>query len=339
MTLQTNGLGEHLHMPDARVGRSRIEELAAANVIWFGGLAILFVAILSSIGSGTIREFYFISDMLYLPTLFADITQWSGRFTDWSLTPAPYLFPDLLIYGATRSVGLSVEWAHYSAGMIQMLGIVLGARAIVRSAAPGTALQANFAAPAFAILICVMSGKIVAVASLFVISCHGGVAFVALVVLALCMRQGGGRPVNLAIAALSCLAAFSDPLFVVSVSIPAAAFSGALMLRRVGYVASSADRAALRTRYIIASGFGFVGAMITRFVNAQASARYLQPRPQRIGQTLSVFVSDALGPGRLEFGVLFVTLLISCAVVVAGNRPSLSAARRLGGWTIASAAS
>jgi hypothetical protein len=42
--------------------------------------------------------------------------------------------------------------------MIQMLGIVLAARAIMRNAASENALQSNFAAPAFAIVVGVVSG-------------------------------------------------------------------------------------------------------------------------------------------------------------------------------------
>lgn len=38
------------------------------------------------------------SDFLYLPTLFRDLTQWGGGLFEWRLTPAPYFFPDMLLY-------------------------------------------------------------------------------------------------------------------------------------------------------------------------------------------------------------------------------------------------
>ena len=38
------------------------------------------------------------SDNLYLPTLFKNIFDEGGNFTDWYLTPAPYIFPDMLVY-------------------------------------------------------------------------------------------------------------------------------------------------------------------------------------------------------------------------------------------------
>jgi len=38
------------------------------------------------------------SDALYLPVLFSDIFNNNGNLSDWYLTPAPYFFPDFLIY-------------------------------------------------------------------------------------------------------------------------------------------------------------------------------------------------------------------------------------------------
>ncbi len=38
------------------------------------------------------------SDLLYLPTLFQDLTEWGGQLFEWRLTPAPYFFPDMLLY-------------------------------------------------------------------------------------------------------------------------------------------------------------------------------------------------------------------------------------------------
>jgi hypothetical protein len=38
------------------------------------------------------------SDIFYLPILFSDILTAHGSFSDWYLTPAPYIFPDFLIF-------------------------------------------------------------------------------------------------------------------------------------------------------------------------------------------------------------------------------------------------
>ncbi len=43
------------------------------------------------------------SDMLYLPALFQDLTEWGGHLFEWRLTPAPYFFPDMLVYFAFAS--------------------------------------------------------------------------------------------------------------------------------------------------------------------------------------------------------------------------------------------
>ncbi len=44
------------------------------------------------------------SDLLYLPTLFKDLTEWGGHLFEWRLTPSPYFFPDMLIYFAFATV-------------------------------------------------------------------------------------------------------------------------------------------------------------------------------------------------------------------------------------------
>ncbi|HTI42973.1 MAG TPA: hypothetical protein VL693_14195 [Vicinamibacterales bacterium] len=38
------------------------------------------------------------SDLLYLPALFSDVLSRGGHLSDWHLTPAPYFFPDYLMY-------------------------------------------------------------------------------------------------------------------------------------------------------------------------------------------------------------------------------------------------
>lgn len=38
------------------------------------------------------------ADVLYIPTLFSDLLAKQGHFQDWFLTPAPYFFPDYLMF-------------------------------------------------------------------------------------------------------------------------------------------------------------------------------------------------------------------------------------------------
>jgi len=45
------------------------------------------------------------SDALYLPVLFDDLLKRGGSLSDWLLTPAPYFFPDMLVYLPAWLVG------------------------------------------------------------------------------------------------------------------------------------------------------------------------------------------------------------------------------------------
>jgi hypothetical protein len=51
------------------------------------------------------QTYLFHSDALYLPTVFADLFSKGGHFSDWYLTPAPYLFPDFALYLIAYLVG------------------------------------------------------------------------------------------------------------------------------------------------------------------------------------------------------------------------------------------
>jgi hypothetical protein len=46
------------------------------------------------------------SDLLYLPALFSDVFGKGGRLSDWFLTPAPYFFPDYLLYFLAYVLGV-----------------------------------------------------------------------------------------------------------------------------------------------------------------------------------------------------------------------------------------
>ena len=46
------------------------------------------------------------SDLLYLPTLFSDVLTKGGHLSDWFLTPAPYFFPDYLLYLLAYALGI-----------------------------------------------------------------------------------------------------------------------------------------------------------------------------------------------------------------------------------------
>ncbi|KTC78158.1 hypothetical protein [Legionella brunensis] len=48
------------------------------------------------------------ADALYLPTLFSDVLHGDGHIADWYLTPAPYFFPDFLLFLLAYLLGKSI---------------------------------------------------------------------------------------------------------------------------------------------------------------------------------------------------------------------------------------
>lgn len=75
--------------------------------------ALLFVLALGSIvlayhSGHPLRDHLFNSDALYIPTVLADVLRGGGRLADWYLTPAPYFFPDYLLYLPAYLLGASI---------------------------------------------------------------------------------------------------------------------------------------------------------------------------------------------------------------------------------------
>ncbi len=211
-------VGPTLQAPVLHAESSMTPARAWTLVFWLSiGLVGLFVA--ASVAAGSLRGVYFSADSLYVPTLFADLTRWGGRLTDWSLTPAPYFFPDVVFYALARCVGLSVESAQYAACLFQILGILFAARALVARAMPDRAGASALVGPAFLVWFMVfhMGGADVVNPAL-VHSSHGGALLAALVVWTLCLEsERRARPVTwIAVALVSTLAGASDGMFVVT---------------------------------------------------------------------------------------------------------------------------
>ena len=62
--------------------------------VLFFGLSLLALVFIYVSGGNRFDN----SDALYLPVLFNDILVHGGKFSDWYLTPAPYFFPDFIIF-------------------------------------------------------------------------------------------------------------------------------------------------------------------------------------------------------------------------------------------------
>ncbi len=73
------------------------------------------------------QNFIFDSDDLYLPSLFKNIFSHNGSIHDWYLTPAPYFFPDYLLFGISYVLTKKIHYqmAIYACLQITLLWICL----------------------------------------------------------------------------------------------------------------------------------------------------------------------------------------------------------------------
>lgn len=83
------------------------------------------------------KNMLFNSDALYLPTLFSDLFSNNGQLKDWFLTPAPYFFPDYLMFLLPYLIGPTFYSQVLVFMVIQTLltffAILLIARVIVKT--------------------------------------------------------------------------------------------------------------------------------------------------------------------------------------------------------------
>ena len=56
-------------------------------------------------------DVFFLQDLLYLPSVWKDISTDHGNLLDWSFTPAPYFFPDMVLYFLFQTI-LPFSWSQ-----------------------------------------------------------------------------------------------------------------------------------------------------------------------------------------------------------------------------------
>jgi len=310
----------------------------AWGIVWFGGLGLAILFVIGGIVAGSLREVYFLSDNLYIPALFADLVHWHGRLSDWKLTPAPYFFPDMLIYSVATLLAPRLDWSQYLGGCLQLLAIVVAARTLLRRAMPRRRAASSVIAPLFVIwLMLYYFGGAALVGPVLVLSSHGGAVLAAFVTYALCLRpvKSPRNMGTIGAIAVSALAGLSDPLFVVSCS-AVLAFSCALQFR-IPWTRRVDVRPMLLGRALLAAASGFAGAFVARaaglahaeiasgsldlaFETAAALWREIDPVPWW-----------ALG------GLLLVAGLGALFCIVARGRASDCGLRMLAGWQLACA--
>ena len=277
------------------------------------GLALIAVALLwlRRIADGSLREFYFISDHLYVPSLIRDVVQQSGKLSDWHLTPSPYVWPDMFVYLALRPFSASLEPVLYASGFVQFLLIALSAWLLVRSALPRFAVARIAVALTLVAWVAIHNDRWVPVlAPLFVISCHGGAVFASLLTLAFCLRVcKSERHVWVAMAAMSLMAAASDPLYVASCSLPLFALAG--WSRWAGKQLTKRSSVSLERRCLWSGAWSLVGLGLVRVCNARSTRGYVQPRPWRMESAFTQLLNDALDISSFEYALLAAMFLLS----------------------------
>jgi hypothetical protein len=257
---------------------------------------------LRHIADGSLREFYFISDLLYIPAFFEDLTRWSGTAADWHLPPSPYYFPDMLLYAAARSAGLSIECSQYASGIALLMLIIIAARWAITSAAPGLKDASACIALVFASALALQHGRAFNWPSqLAVISCHGGAVFASFLSLALCFRPG--QWASYALIALALVSGASDPLY--------AASCGVALLTLLHPSARARSLRALGAAFA-----GFVGVALTSATHVDSTAHYVHPR---IGRALAAWhqlVADMNGAAFNETAYLAASFALAGYVAV-----------------------
>lgn len=277
--------------------------------IWWSSLSLITLSLLAAVTQPFVREKFFTSDNLYIPTLIEDVWHWSGSFREWALTPAPYYFPDMLLYALARVIAPSVEWAQYLSGLAHLLLVIWAARAVVRAALPVARDAAGLVGVLFAMAtLFFLAGRLGELERLLILSNHGGAALCSLLVLALCLQSYGSRRwlATLASVLLSAAAAYSDPIFAPSCALPL------LVLALVGIASRTPEARELSLRQLLSALVGFAGAYAVRASNLQ-TPRFVVQAEYDVGQlALDQLVADLTGP---EQGVLWLAA-ISCSVAL-----------------------
>lgn len=82
---------------------------------------VLILLCVSRLSNAEIIQFYLNTDCLYLPSLFKDVLVDGNSPRGWSLTPAPYFFPDMPVYFLIYAIVQNVAWSVVIFSFIQLL--------------------------------------------------------------------------------------------------------------------------------------------------------------------------------------------------------------------------
>ena len=169
------------------------------------------------------RALLFNADALYLPTLFADLFSKGGHVSDWYLTPAPYFFPDWIIYGLAHYLGSDAYRSIVLFAVIQILFTFGAVWLLCRTTCRTKGIEA--ATTVTIILLWLASNNIRQFVYLLISAHHFGAFASAVLFVALCSRfinceKPKSFVLMTAICAIAFLSTLSDSLFAVQTVVP-----------------------------------------------------------------------------------------------------------------------
>lgn len=312
------------------------------NIVFALGVALNILVLFLGIVRTDLRTLYFNADFLYIPTLVADVAGWHGHFSDWHLTPAPYYFPDMFLYGAVWLSGVrNVEASQYLTGLLQLLLVILAARMLLRRLDPENAAASALVAPVMAAWVFFYDyGGMPIVMPGLVVSSHGGALLSTVTVFALCVRPlkpshwlGGA-----AVVVISVLTALSDPLFVVASS---GALTFTVLIELLGPLRTllgqprarnAAPSRLLLFRCALAAASGIAGYALARHFDLGSKANTLGSFAQALETPGRVWASSDDYPKYMLAGLAAVAVL--AALVLINRWPARAGLCILARWQL-----
>lgn len=254
------------------------------------------------------------ADSLYLPSLSRDLT--SGYdLSGWKLTPAPYFFPDILIFFAAGLVTQNIHTSIWINAVAQNILFLTGIICLTKS------LNLKPLAVAFSIFICSMlliaSRNILELMPMLISGFHFGIVIVMCFALAIVIHVwhdgNSAKKSSFALLAVLCsLATPSDLLFIVQFLAPAIA---ALLLT------TKARRFHLN-HAMLSSGalalYSLIGLLIERAIPRHRSIEeYGMSNSARFAQTLSdiQLIASQFAQAHPLFALALAAIFGACLII------------------------
>lgn len=198
-------------------------------------VAVITACVVQYLSGGPVRGIAFDTDALNIPTVVADLVSHHGSLSNWWLSPAPYLYPDALLFVPAHLLGSTayVRIATYMALQLTALWWALWWTA--RRA--GHQRPQRFAAAAVAVVAWAGTNGTAPFNQFFVAGFHAGGFIASLFVVGLCIGSPEGMPSARrayelgTTAALTFVLVLSDSIVLVQTVAPLVAVLGLMALR------------------------------------------------------------------------------------------------------------